>query len=418
MATLDLIPEPNDEGILLDTERGSIQIYRAVDLHSPRGVDHLSQLVTGRKAAIEMMLEQGALGLETLKTSAHIAKLDEKIIELTSRINHDVGEQVRIGGETAADKNEKALAGFKEDLRKLLDERQALTFKLVDERNVATTKIVEERTALALKLQEEMRQETFKRIETMLSDPELGVVGAAKKEILDQIAKAQESLKEAITARQTELLRGSFTKGDAFEDVVAARLPVLARAMGASVTYVGKTPGVKNVDAGDYVMEVPTAAAHVTIVFEAKDIATSKSPEAIRKDLRAAMANREANAAVFIARSATILPKCMGFGQVEDCSFYCAFDPAVGDDAVLATTIYLAKVAAWERVRPTDDDGIDVSVLVEQVEVLRDLTESFAKIEASVSKAVRENDNIRQVATRIRDDMLKALRRLSEALGE
>jgi hypothetical protein len=181
---------------------------------------------------------------------------------------------------------------------------------------------------------------------------------------------------------------------------------------------VGKTSGVKNADAGDFLLEVATAAGPVTIVVEAKDHVSQKSPEAIKKSLKAASDNREADAAVFIAKSACILPKGMGFGQVDDCFFYCAFDPTVGDDAVLATTLYLAKLAAWECIRPTESSGIDMPVIVEQVDALRDLTELFAKIEASVTKAERENDNIRTVARRIRDDMLKALGRLSEALGQ
>lgn len=392
-ALANLSPEPEeDDGIVLDVDQGIIEIIQPLSLKASRAVDYLSELVGGYKPALETLLEQGALGLETLKTSAHIVKLDEKIVELTT----DLGEQSRTDREEILDK-----------IGELLDRRDKLTIELVDKRN-----------AEAAERHETLRKNALADLKVLLTDPESSELGKMKKDILDRLDKSDTTVTQAIAARQTELLKGSFAKGDAFEDVVAARLPVLARAMGGSVTYVGKTPGVKNADAGDFLLEVVTAAGPVTIAVEAKDHVSQKSAEAIRKSLKAASDNREADAAVFIAKSASILPKGMGFGQVDDCFFYCAFDPSAGDDAVLATTLYLAKMAAWECVRPTESSGVDMPVIVDQVEALRSLTELFAKIEASVGKAERENENIRTVAKRIREDMLRALTRLSEALGQ
>lgn len=227
----------------------------------------------------------------------------------------------------------------------------------------------------------------------------------------------QKDLVKSLSAREA-VLQKSVLRGARFEDILSARLPLLARGIGRVEHCAGST-GENARNAGDYVLTVESvgAATDVRIVVEAKAQKARFSNARIREELRASRLNRDAQAGVFVAETTESLPDGIGFGQVTDCDFFVVFNPENGDETLLSCALVMAKAAALATVKVGMGEGFDLTAVTQEVAAIRKLLDRFSKIELSHSKIDKEVSTARNVAEDMKADILAALRRLEGHLS-
>jgi len=390
-------PTPSD-AVLVDGP--TIRIVKGAAFEAPRAAAYLAGIREDRRGvAMEELLEQGAAAAVAVQTSAHVLMLESKVSELTTQLEQSLGKQLKDAGDHSADVTRKLLDGHKQDLTKLLDlnTKDGLPAKLVAMLDTAN-------------------RNAMQHIEVMLKDGEAGAIGTAVKQITEQVKETGLTITKALAARDALLMRSNL-RGTRFEEILAARLPVMVRTMGR-VEHCANQSGDKARNAGDYLITLDSAhtVEDVTIVVEAKSHKNRFSVNEIRKELKLARSNRGARAAVFVADSADILPDGVGFGQVSDCDFYVAFDPANADETCLTCALYMAKGVALTAVAVNWGEHVDVAAVQREVSAMRSLLEQFSKIEACHSKVDREIGTARTYAGDLKADIVAALRRLDGLL--
>ena len=227
----------------------------------------------------------------------------------------------------------------------------------------------------------------------------------------------QKDLIKTLSAREA-VLQKSVLRGARFEDILSARLPLLARGIGR-VEHCAGSAGDNARNAGDYVLTVETAVAgtEVRVVVEAKAQKARFSNASIREELRTARLNRDAQAAVFVAETTDSLPDGIGFGQVSECDFFVVFNPENGDETLLSCALVMAKTAALTTVKVARGETFDLAAVTHEVAGIRKLLDQFSKIELGVSKIDKESAGVRNAAADIKADILAALRRLEGHLN-
>jgi hypothetical protein len=146
-----------------------------------------------------------------------------------------------------------------------------------------------------------------------------GQEGALARSVKDPVAEAVKPLADELNRVSKQLavdeaveaaLSATTKKGVSYEAQVVSAVQSWAATTAAAVTHVG--PDNR---AGDILVEFPeTCVAGVapTIVIEARDRATSLGRKAISETLDSAMAERNANAAIYLSRSRNGLAKEIG----------------------------------------------------------------------------------------------------------
>ncbi len=317
-----------------------VRFMAGAALEAPRAAGFLAEVASDRRAeTVEELLEFGAMVAATAKTSAHVVMMEGKVEELASKLNAELGDQLKDARHRNVQSIERVLSTFQKDLVKILSAREAV-------------------------------------------------------------------------------LQKSVLRGARFEDILSARLPLLARGIGR-VEHCARSAGESARNAGDYVLTIESAAAgsEVKIVVEAKAQKTRFSSVRIREELRTARLNRGAQAAVFVAETTDSLPDGLGFGQVSDSDFFVVFDPQNGDETLLSCGLVMAKAAALAAVKVAHGDGIDMTPIANEVSTMRKLLEGFAKVEQSCSKIEKEAGSARSATADIKSDVLQALRRLEAHLN-
>ena len=383
----------------------TIRIMGPVALEAPKAAAFLGDIPDDHRAmVVEELLEHGAAAAQAVQASAHVVILEAKLAELTTKFRIDLDEQLKTAGANAADVTEKLLAEHKLEVAKLL----APLFD-TNAKNGLPAKMVELLDAANLA--------AMRHIEVMLKDGEEGALGKAVKQITDQVKATELTITKELAAREA-LRTKSNLRGTRFEDVLAARLPAVVRAMGR-VERCATVAGDKARNTGDYLITLDTTVTdeHVTIAVEAKSHKNRFSANEIRKELKLARTNRGAAAGVFVAETADMLPDGIGFGQVSECDFYVAFNPQDGDDTCLTCALYMAKVVAMASMMVDTGAQVDIGAMQREVAAMRGLLEQFSKIEACHSKVDREIGSARTYAADLKADILAALRRLDTLLN-
>jgi hypothetical protein len=382
----------------------TIRIMGPVALEAPKAAAFLGDIADDHRAmVVEELLEHGAAAAAAIQTSAHVVMLEAKLAELTTKFRADLDELLKTSGANSVEAVQNLLVAHKVELT-------ALVAPLFDTnaKNGLPAKMVE--------LLDAANRNAMHHIDVMLKDGEEGAIGKAVTAITAQIKATEVTITSAVAAREALLTRSNL-RGTRFEDVLAVRLPIVVRAMG-HVEHCAKVPGDKARNAGDYLVTLDGthAGEEVKIVVEAKSHKNRFSANEIRKELRLARSNRGARAAVFVAESAEILPDGVGFGQVGECDFYVAFDPAVGDETCLSCALYMAKAVALASATVNGGEQVDVAAVQREVAGMRSLLQQFSKIEACHSKVDKEIGNARTYAADLKADIVSALRRLDDLL--
>ena len=321
-----------------------------VVFEAPKAATLLSALPSElRIGAVEDFLEHGAATAVAVQSSAHVVLLESKIEELTAKLTESLAVQLKTAGEDATEETEKLLAAHKEALTKLLS-------PLTD----PNTK--DGLPSVLVTLLDHANRAAMEHIAVMLKDGEEGALGKAVKQISGELKETATSIIKVIVEREA-LRTKSNRRGDCFEDVLANRLPILARGMGR-VEHCARTPGEKAGNSGDYLVTVETVPGGETagIAVEAKSQAGRFSVNQIKGELKRARLNRgDAAAGIFIAESIDSLPDGIGFGQVSDTDFYVVYNPADGDETPLTCALYMAKVAALASIATDTDHDLDIT---------------------------------------------------------
>jgi hypothetical protein len=390
---------------VIAVDGATLRFMLGAALEAPRAAGLLMQVPAERRVqAVEELLEFGAQVAATAQTSAQVVMIEGKIDQLVLRLTHDLGAQLTQAGDRDLKKTEQVLQDFQRSLVKTLsplsdpDNRSGLPAKMVE-------------------LLEQSHRTAMKSIAGMLEDPDQGTIGRATKTIVEQMKAIGHDLSQQLAARDA-LLKRSVLRGGRFEDVLAARLPILARPIGR-VEHCGATAGSKARNFGDYILTLDglVEGHEIRVAVEAKAQKKRLSAELIRQQLKAARLNRNAVVGLFIAEDSEILPRGIGFGQVSDCDFYVAFNPEEADDTLLSCAIWMARAAALATVKVERGDQFNLAAVTHEIVVIRTLTEHFSKIETSHSKIDREVAVARNAAADIKADILAALRRLESYLN-
>lgn len=401
---VERLPEIDDAGAIA-IDGMVVRVARPVVFEVPRAAVFLESIPEGhRLGAMEDLLEHGAAAAAAVQTSAHIVLLEAKVQELTVQLAASLGEQLAVGGARSSEAIRTLLDAHKDHLAKLL-----IPLTDVNAKDGLPVRMVE--------LLEESNRKAIQHIEALLTGEEDGVLAKAVKQITDQITETGLAVTKQLAAQEA-LLTQSNLRGGRFEDILAARLPVLARSIGRAERC-STVAGQRARNTGDYVITVADTIGgdEVTIVVEAKSRKNRLSANAVRKELREARDNRGAAAAILVGDSTNVLPDGLGFGQVSDVDFFAVFDPTTGDETILTCAIYMAKVAAATSGAGDAVDGIDVPAARRELATIRALLEHFSKLESCHDKAAKDVAAARAVAADLRADILATLRRLDGILA-
>jgi len=390
-------------GGIVIIDGGTVRVVRSAAFEAPKAATYLAALPDeARQPAIEDLLEHGAAAASLVQSSAHVVMLESKIAELAAQLAVNLDKQLRETGADQAKVMREQLQAFYTAVGKLVS-------PLTDEN------AKDGLPAKMLELLELSNRHVMKQWAALVSDADEGVMAKAVKHICDQVKETGLAITRTIAADQA-LRRGSVRRGGVFEEVIAARLPVLAMGVGR-VEHSSRTSGDKAGNTGDYVVVIDGYLPELRIVLEAKSQKTPRSQARIQQELKAARANRGAVVGILVADSTDMLPGHVGFGQTGPFDFWVAYDPEVGDDTVLACAIYMAKVTALSTMTVEAGDEVDIPAAQREVSVMRGLLDAFAKFDASGTKINREVDSIRSLADELKAELLAAMRRLDAILS-
>jgi hypothetical protein len=390
-------------GGIVVIDGGTVRVVRSAAFEAPKAAVYLGALPDElRQSAIEDLLEHGVAAAMLAQSSAHVVVLEAKVGELAAQLGANLDKRMKEAGADQAKVMQEMLLTFNTGLAKLVapltdvNARDGLPAKMLD-------------------LLELSNRHAMKQWAALVNDPDEGVMAKAVKQISDQVKETGLAITRAIAADQA-LRKSGVRRGGAFEEVVAARLPVLAMGVGR-IEHCSRTPGDKANNTGDYVIVLEGYQPELKIAVEAKSQKTHWSQARIQQELKAARSNRGAVAGILVADSAEMLPGKVGFGQVSPFDYFVALDPEVGDDTALACAIYMARVTAVSTVALDAGDQVDIPAAQREVAVMRGLLEAFSKFEASGTKINREVDSIRTVADELKAELLATLRRLDAILS-
>jgi hypothetical protein len=390
-------------GGIVIIDGGTVRVVRSAAFEAPKAASYLAALPDElRLPAIEDLLEHGAAAASLAQSSSHVVMMEAKIAELATQLGMNLDKQMREVGADQAKVMREQLQAFYTAVGKLVS-------PLTDEN------AKDGLPAKMLELLELSNRHVMKQWTALVNDADEGVMAKAVKHICDQVKETGLAITKTIAADQA-LRRGSVRRGGVFEEVIAARLPVLAMGVGR-VEHSSRTSGDKASNTGDYVVVIDGYLPELRIVLEAKSQKTPWSQARIQQELKAARANRGAVVGILVADSADMLPGHVGFGQSGPFDFWVAYDPEVGDDTMLACAIYMAKVTALSTVTVEAGDEVDIPSAQREVSVMRGLLEAFAKFDTSGTKINREVDSIRSLADELKAELLAALRRLDAILS-
>ena len=382
----------------------TVHLRKGLALETPKAAGYLADIPADQRViALEELLDQGAVAISMVRTSAHVALLEKRVEELSASFGQGAIEQVEAAGANQA----KVIAKILDDHRVALDKVLA-PMTDPNAKNGLPTKMVE--------LLEEGHRKALKQLLAVLEDGDQSALGKAVKAMIEQVKASEKALMQQFAAREALLTRSNL-RGGRFEDVLTRRLPILTQGVGF-VERTAVTTGNRAQNTGDYVVTLKDLAIKdvVRLVIEAKSCKSRMSPNAVRKELLEARLNRGALAGVLVAETADSLPNGIGFGQVSECDFFAAYGPEAGDETALSCAIYLARAAALASLPRGATAGIDLDIVEHEAGVIRGLLPQFDTLDSYQAKAGKAIQGAQTVTDDIRGAILAALRRMDDAL--
>ncbi|MBI4242422.1 MAG: hypothetical protein HY613_11970 [Candidatus Rokubacteria bacterium] len=211
-------------------------------------------------------------------------------------------------------------------------------------------------------------------------------------------------------AAEEEALAQTTEKGAPYEDAVLEVLQPWGQAIGAEIHHTG--PDNRP---GDMVVRVPDlpSGSPLVIVVEVRDRQQPKGRKAISEDLTAAMAERGAQAAIYLSRFRDGLAKEIGEwaeGALEKGPWVaCTEDHLI---TALRMLIVQSKLAA----RRSESVALDTAFVLAQLQRIRTSLGRIKTINTKVTSVRTSADEIQQETELLRDEIKGALSEIEDAL--
>jgi|GEM_PF-872797 len=249
-----------------------------------------------------------------------------------------------------------------------------------------------------------------------------GEDGILAKSVKTVVADAIKPLKEEVDALGKEIrgqeaaeeaLMQTIEKGVPYEEDVVHRLQPWAKAVGAQLEHVGgdNRPG-------DVVLKLTgtsISSADVRLVIEARDRKTAVGRKAIADDLTVKMAERSANAAIYLSRAVDGLGREVG----DWCEGECDLGPWIATtDQHLHTAIRFLVALHRLRTLRSDRPELDGAAIENQIQRIRTALTRIKTINRKVTDVRSTADEIGTEATSLRDETREALIALEDAIRQ
>jgi hypothetical protein len=247
-----------------------------------------------------------------------------------------------------------------------------------------------------------------------------GEDGAIAKSVKAVVADAIKPLKDEVDALGKEIrgqeaaeeaLMQTIEKGVPYEEEVVERLQPWAKAVGAQLQHVGgdNRPG-------DVVLKLTGTSictTDVCLVIEARDRKTPVGRKAIADDLTVKMAERSANAAIYLSRG----PDGLGREVCDWCEGECDLGSwvATTDDHLLTAIRFLIALHRLRTLR-SDQPELDGAAIENQIQRIRTGLNRVKTINRKVTDVRSTADEIGTEATSLRDEIREALIALEDAI--
>jgi hypothetical protein len=234
-------------------------------------------------------------------------------------------------------------------------------------------------------------------------------VSDAVKPLADEVSRLSQHL--ATEAAVDEALQSTTKKGQPYEIQVVSALQPWAAATGAAVSHVG--PDNRP---GDVVVEFPNncvAGVAPTIVVEARDRSTPLGRKAIAETLAGAMAERGANAAIYLSRSLDGLAKEIG-EWAEGTSERGSWVATTDEHLFIALRFLLVehRLATVHESLPE----VDRAALEAQIERIRTALKRVTNINRRVGEIRSQVGAIQDEAELLRSEIRDSLGAIEDAL--
>lgn len=231
-------------------------------------------------------------------------------------------------------------------------------------------------------------------------------------EAMDPLSKSVDRL--ALAVKKEEGAAEEYSKGlgggHEFEDRMAGRLSEWASYNGAEAEHVGGDN-----EPGDIVLTIPgplPGHPSVRVVVEAKSEEDGKGYLRLRRELKAALEKRRAEAAVFVAET----PACLadevhgwGEGEIGDAPFVATLDENLTTAVRFVVAMRRLRLMAQER----GEEVVDVSA---QVGAIRTSLKHLGNISTHCDALQKSNEKVLAEAGQMRKEINAALAGIEERL--
>jgi hypothetical protein len=229
---------------------------------------------------------------------------------------------------------------------------------------------------------------------------------AALDEAVKPLAEEVNRLAKEIRGQQAaeEVLQQTVQKGFTYQDMVVAEMQAWGQATGAQITLVGDDNRPGDIVAEMTVVSVGGVTAR--IVVEVRDRQGPAGRKAISDMLAKAMAERQANAALFVSHTRDGL--ALEIGEWAEGQSECGPWVATTGEHLTTALRFLVALRQIEELRAAVHE-VDVDVLVSQVQRVRTALLRIASINRKVTSIRTGASDIQCEAEALRDEIRSAL---------
>ena len=249
-------------------------------------------------------------------------------------------------------------------------------------------------------------------------------LGLLKEDLYRTLGEIRDKLGEQEAARQ---IAGRGTqKGREFEDRCADGLALAAKASGDALDRTGDEAGLAGASRkGDFVTTLSGSGARV--VFEMKDKDRIGMAE-IRKELKAAMDNRDAAYGVLVAKKRSSLPDGIGWfnEDVDGATLACAVEDDEGNAVMNGEMVVMAY--RWARARASAiaelaasvapaEGAVDVQGIAQKAKEIGERVAGLSKVRRECTTIENSAEKIRKMVKDAEGDTAASVSAIIESLG-
>jgi len=402
------IAEPGSDELII-VEAPAIVFTRRMSIVADMAAQILAKTEPSqRPAVVGRLLESGAES-ESIRKSSIAGRLIERQLEgFAGSFGSQLAAIFQAGGDKMEERILRALRQHEKDLIEW-------TTRFTDPASETGL------PGIAARRLRQVSDSVLQQVNLLLTDGDTGALAKFAEKIASQIRESERNVLNALIAKQTQKAIGVY-RGKTFEEALSFKLSQVGAATGSQVERVGDHLGVKRTRKGDHLFTLDpgqTGGELLRVAVEEKSHADNGQRftfEAIKKECEAARANREAQAAVFVAESRETLPDGLSFGQVGRADYFVQFDPATGEDVALVAALYLARAAAIETVKVAGPGPVDRAAAKRLVDDIRERVERRARILSLHNSAVKAIHSATKAVDEDAEAILTALSRLDGLL--